>query len=512
MINQQLLDYINQQLISGISQEMIKKALLDSGWQENDIDDAMSKASNLFTESIKPVEASHILNKKVLMLVLAGVLIVGSGALGYFYYEKNKITTQPLPISLNPSTTKTPISNITPSNVESPAPAATETPISATTPSIIESPAPATPPPAVAKPIPAPAIRPAAKPVTAESWVIVFTHRGTPMPDEVVNLICNTVKSNIISWINRELSKYQIVKPFDDIICLYDQILFSEKQISGGEEIIGEGVPFTNPINDSEARKFLENKIPSIVKAKYATVFHYLVPTELMFANHVPFPKYDFEFITTFNLPDGKKVYHPPITDIDTYSQELVHEFMHKLGATDKYYFGEQAQGCKIDPATGRQYDGYDIMCHRISVEGIKEFATPKFSELIISEATAQEIKNQKIKETYLGTSSIAVISPNGGEIWRSGETHRIKWNSKGISSIRIYIYNSKVTGSGSTIYITPDNQPISAALGYYDWTIPSINQLPSDIGENNYKIIIEDMSYPSERRDESDLLFNIIQ
>lgn len=344
------------------------------------------------------------------------------------------------------------------------------------------------------------------------SWVIVFTHRGTPLPNEVVNFICDTVKSNVTSWIDRELTKYQITKPFDNIECFQGQILLSEKQLLEGEKITGEGGTFTNPINTNETIKFLENKTPSFINEKYITVFHYLVPTELQFTNYQYSPKYDFEFITNLNLPDGEMVFVPPLTDIDIYSQELVHEFMHKMGATDKYFIGFQ-QACKIDTATGQQFSGYDIMCHRISIGGAEGFATPKFSELIISEATAQEIKRQKIKEVYLDTSPITVISPNGGEIWKSGETHRIKWNSKGVSSIRIYIYNSKATGSGSTINITPNNQQTTpAVVGYYDWTIPPINQLPGGVEGNNYKIIIEDADYSGENKDESDSLFNIIR
>lgn len=344
------------------------------------------------------------------------------------------------------------------------------------------------------------------------SWVIVFTHRGTPLPNEVVNFICNTIRPNVLSWINRELTKYQITKPFDSITCFSDQILLSEKQLLGGEQITGEAITFANPINTNETIRFLENKTPSFIKEKYITVFHYLVPTELQFTNYQYSPKYDFEFITNLNLPDGKMVFVPPLTDIDIYSQELVHEFMHKMGATDKYFIGFQ-QACLINPETGQQYSGYDIMCHRVSIPPYEGFATPKFSELIISEATAQEIKRQKIKEEYLDTSSITVISPNGGEIWKSGETHRIKWGSKGVSSIRIYIYNSKATGSGSTINITPNNQPTtSSAVGYYDWTILPINQLPGGVEGNNYKIIIDDADYSGENRDESDSLFNIIR
>ena len=229
------------------------------------------------------------------------------------------------------------------------------------------------------------------------SWMIIFTHRGTPLPNEVVNFICDTVKSNVISWIDRELTKNQIAKPFDNIECFSDQILLSEKQLFGGEKITGEKITFTNPINTIETIKFLENKIPSLIKEKYITIFHYLVPTELQFTNYQYSPKYDFEFVTSYNLPDGKLTFHPSLIDIDVYSQELGHEFLHKMGAMDKYFLGFQ-QACQIDPATGRQYSGYDIMCHRISIGGEEGFITPKFSELIISEPTAQEIKKQKIK------------------------------------------------------------------------------------------------------------------
>lgn len=187
---------------------------------------------------------------------------------------------------------------------------------------------------------------PTAKSAPAESWVIVFTHRGTLLPNEVINFICDTVKSNVISWIDREFTKNQITKPFDNVVCSSDQILLSEKQLLGGEEMAGEGATFTNPINTSETIKFLENKAPSLIKEKYITVFHYLVPTELQFTNYQYSPKYDFEFITTFNLPDGEMVFVPPLTDIDIYSRELVHEFMHKIGATDKYFIGFQ-QACK---------------------------------------------------------------------------------------------------------------------------------------------------------------------
>lgn len=95
MISQELLDYVNQQLIYGTSIEEIKRALLDTGWQENDVNDAISQTTNLFPETIKPVGTRRILSKKLLILILIGVLIIGGGALGYFNSNRNRQPTPP---------------------------------------------------------------------------------------------------------------------------------------------------------------------------------------------------------------------------------------------------------------------------------------------------------------------------------------------------------------------------------------------------------------------------------
>ena len=46
MASQQLLKYIRQQLQLGVAQEQIKSSLMDSGWQENDINEALAMLSN----------------------------------------------------------------------------------------------------------------------------------------------------------------------------------------------------------------------------------------------------------------------------------------------------------------------------------------------------------------------------------------------------------------------------------------------------------------------------------
>jgi len=67
MANQQLLDYIKQQVQIGISHDETKKALLDIGWQTEDIDEAfnaMPKSEAL--NEIKPVKPAEPIVKEVI--------------------------------------------------------------------------------------------------------------------------------------------------------------------------------------------------------------------------------------------------------------------------------------------------------------------------------------------------------------------------------------------------------------------------------------------------------------
>lgn len=228
---------------------------------------------------------------------------------------------------------------------------------------------------------------------TSDSWAVVITHRGTPLPDTAVNFLCNEVKPAIVSWIEREAGKYQQTKPFSDITCLQEQILLSDNLLVGYPMYV-EGQWITNPLNDSAVIEFIENNNPALTNAKYVTVFHY-IPYEIQFLHHMYTNKYDFIFITT---PHPNSFY--PELEIDRFGEIMIHEFMHKLGATDKYDGLEQA--CLTNPATGQQYSGYDIMCHRIYVEG--GYTTPPLSELIVSDPTVQEINWNIPRGTISGT------------------------------------------------------------------------------------------------------------
>ncbi|MDP3974892.1 MAG: peptidoglycan-binding protein [Candidatus Jorgensenbacteria bacterium] len=102
-------------------------------------------------------------------------------------------------------------------------------------------------------------------------------------------------------------------------------------------------------------------------------------------------------------------------------------------------------------------------------------------------------------------TPSITVLSPNGGEVWKVGETRRITWQSSGISTIQIDLYDNRIAGSGQIVKTLAAYHTISPSQGYFDWTIPSAI-LENNDGKN-FTIHIYD---GSSRSDTSDRAFSI--
>jgi photosystem II stability/assembly factor-like uncharacterized protein len=90
----------------------------------------------------------------------------------------------------------------------------------------------------------------------------------------------------------------------------------------------------------------------------------------------------------------------------------------------------------------------------------------------------------------------IEVVSPNGGELWGINTLQEIKWNSSGVTNVKIeYTPNSDTTWE--TII-----ESISASVGSYYWMVPDINS-------KFCKIKISDAGNPL-IFDKSDALFSI--
>lgn len=77
-------------------------------------------------------------------------------------------------------------------------------------------------------------------------------------------------------------------------------------------------------------------------------------------------------------------------------------------------------------------------------------------------------------------TSSIAVISPNGGEILTQGTDLSVKWTSSGLDKVSIILINY-ATGDQTEVI-----NSVQADLGQYSWQIPS-----SVAAGNKYKITV---------------------
>ncbi|MCL5733638.1 MAG: hypothetical protein M1334_03190 [Patescibacteria group bacterium] len=98
MVTNQLIDYIKSQLQNGADAEQIKGALMAGGWQAKDIEDAFksidpSKFSNIRSaiqqsqNAQKDFSISKKINSKLIaVIVIAGVIIAGGAAFGYYIY------------------------------------------------------------------------------------------------------------------------------------------------------------------------------------------------------------------------------------------------------------------------------------------------------------------------------------------------------------------------------------------------------------------------------------------
>ncbi|MCK5475111.1 MAG: GPI anchored serine-threonine rich family protein [Candidatus Pacebacteria bacterium] len=104
---------------------------------------------------------------------------------------------------------------------------------------------------------------------------------------------------------------------------------------------------------------------------------------------------------------------------------------------------------------------------------------------------------------TYINEDpAIAIISPNGGEVWENGKTYTITWEQENVDKLTIFLQR------GSTGYPVVYNHlvDINAEFGSYDYTVPE--NVPE---AENYKIwIIAYKTGFGQAQDYSDNYFNI--
>src|SRR6185369_13468456 len=85
-INQELLDYVRSRLVAGFNEAEIRNNLMDAGWQAGNIDEAIiQSAAELFPQTVR----HSFIGKKILLIILVGILVIGATVFGYFYHNQN---------------------------------------------------------------------------------------------------------------------------------------------------------------------------------------------------------------------------------------------------------------------------------------------------------------------------------------------------------------------------------------------------------------------------------------
>ena len=100
---------------------------------------------------------------------------------------------------------------------------------------------------------------------------------------------------------------------------------------------------------------------------------------------------------------------------------------------------------------------------------------------------------------------AIQLLAPAGGETWREGETHTIRWKAEGVSFVDI----GCAMGGHDKGHLATH---VPAASGAYDWTIPAgfVSGFGPDAGNGVMRIRIEDSDDP-ERFGENRQPFSIL-
>lgn len=302
------------------------------------------------------------------------------------------------------------------------------------------------------------------------NWQTVFIHpAGTPTPMEIKKEVCTTVVPVVASWIQNQAQKYRQYFPYNATKCDTD-IEMPVSYFQDGPVVTSEGSTFQMPLNPDRVIADLESQ-PGIQKTQFVTVVLYL-------QNDVPFTQFTYSSKYNFIFIKGQENnYYPPLT-ADFFGETLAHEFMHLLGARDKYSFGNVA--CLNDPISNIPYSGYDIMCHRIAGNG--GFVSPPLDRLIVGDATAKEIG-------WL-SSPVKLIRPESNTIVNYGDNVNIALQD-GVCSwmkacLKVFFMDQNKTQVLNNIATSFPNSNLT------HWVTP-IQQSPSYLPPGNYHLGVAD-------------------
>lgn len=130
----------------------------------------------------------------------------------------------------------------------------------------------------------------------------------------------------------------------------------------------------------------------------------------------------------------------------------------------------------------------------------------------------SQESNNNQ--EASGSQPSVTVVSPNGGEVLKIGETYSIKWSSAGFKpgdGVSVLLREDLGNTTAPCFYSIATLNSEASGQGFYDWKIlPEYNTKTcnSKVAGKKFKItvyIVSDNSSVAMPSDESDNFFSIV-
>src|SRR5207302_6303523 len=138
-------------------------------------------------------------------------------------------------------------------------------------------------------------------------------------------------------------------------------------------------------------------------------------------------------------------------------------------------------QTLAVDPLQpGNLYVGTDLGIFHSSNGGAswEDFSTgmvpAMILDLVVSRPNgvlrAATFGNGVYERKLARTASVALLVPNGGEVWQAGQSYLIQWSQQFLTSVKL----EYSTDDGGSWNLIASNVPVSPSQ--YAWTIPSVN------------------------------------
>jgi hypothetical protein len=177
--------------------------------------------------------------------------------------------------------------------------------------------------------------------------------------------------------------------------------------------------------------------------------------------------------------------------------------------ASLKKHFGDNVKGDFYgDPPRGTYLVAF-LLPDQNSKGVIFSFDIHQLNEPVYGGSFEDQKTATRILSTFrfidAANDSLKILSPNGGEVLKTGEIHEITWEAYGVEEVYISLVNG---GKEFGILAT-----VPAAQGRYEWTVPDMSgRIESGLQADNFKIFIHNNSATNDVRDYSDGTFIITE